>query len=350
MRGLDQADTRQSCSPQRPRRWKTLPRLIKRTFLNGPDGRLVPIPNWISVLLVISLAGCTSATIQRAQDISTAGKAYAQASENLMDAAMNAAIDADSFTKVATKVRGGTQPPTEQADQLAKELEESNAGLVVTLARYQQLRTSFVTLGAYFVALQELAANPQSHATASAVASLADRAREINAVLAKDGKLVLPSAEINSLNGLSKLVADQVHGVVVAAALRRDASTIGRTLAISKKAVQLAETDVRDYLTLKQDAFYRDYVQKPYVVQSIGDQWVEDRREYLKAAALGKASDAISKAEAASKQMQKTWEKMLSGDFSTAELHKMLGEINQLLGAVNTLKSSTRAEKPTATP
>lgn len=313
-------------------------------------GGLVPIPNLISVLLVISLAGCASATIQRAQDISTAGKAYAQASENLMDAAMVAAVDADSFTKVATKGRSGAQPPAVQVDQLAKELEESNRELVDTLARYQQLRTSFVTLGAYFLALQELAANPQSDATASAVASLADRAREINTVLAKDGKLGLPSAEINLLSGLSKLVADQVHGVVVAAALRRDAATIGRTLAISQKAVQLAERDIRDYLTLKQDAFYRDYVQKPYVAQTMSDQWVEDRRAYLKAAALGKASDAISKAEAASKQMQKTWEKMLSGDFSTAELQKMLGEINQLLAAVNTLKSFTRAKKPNATP
>lgn len=267
-----------------------------------------------------------------------------------MDAAMNASIDADSFARVAAKGRSGAQLSADQLDQLTKELEKSNEGLVVTVARYQQLRTSFVTLGAYFVALQQLAANPQSDATASAVKSLADRANEINTVLAKDKELALPSAEIDSLSGLSKLVADQVHGAVVASALRRDASTIGRTLAISQKAIHFAESDVRDYLTLKQEIFYRDHIHKPYVTQTMSDQWVEDRRTYLRAVAMGRASDAISKAEAASRQMQKTWEKLLSGDFSTAELHKMLGEINQLLAAVDTLKSSTRPEKPTATP
>jgi hypothetical protein len=299
------------------------------------------------VVVSVSLAGCASVSVQRAQDISAAGTAYAQASENLMDAAMTAAVDADSFAKVATKVRSGAPKPPE--DQLTRELQQSDAGLVVTLTRYQQMRASFVTLGAYFAALQELAANPQSDATAGAVESLAGRVNEIDTVLTKDKELALSPAQITALSGLSKLVADQVHGAVVAAALRRDAPTIGRILAISQKAIRLAERDVGDYLILKQDAFFRDRVKKPYVAQTMDDGWIEDRRTYLKAVALGKASEEIQKAEAASKQMQKTWEKILAGDLSAAELHKMLGEINQLLAAVDTLKSAERPKKAAAT-
>jgi hypothetical protein len=300
----------------------------------------------LSILLLASLAGCGGVAVQRAQDISSAGAAYAQASENLMDAAMSASIDSDSYSKLATKVRSGDPKPP--ADQLRNELRSSDDGLVITLTRYQQLRASFVTLGAYFTALQELAANPHSEATATAVKSLAERANELDAVLTKDKELALTPAQITALSGLSKLVADQIHGAVIASALRRDAEAIGRTLAISQKAIRLAEKDVRDYLILKQDAFFRENVQKPYVAQSMNDQWVADRRTYLKAVALGKASEEIQKAEAASAQMQKTWEKILAGDLSAAELHKMLGEINQLLAAVDTLKSAEHPKKPAA--
>jgi hypothetical protein len=114
-------------------------------------------------------------------------------------------------------------------------------------------------------------------------------------------------------------------------------------------AIRFAETDVRDYLALKQDAFYRNHIKRPYVAQTLGDQWVEDRRTYLKAVALGKASEDIKTAEAASIQMQRTWEKILAGDLSTAELHKMLSEINQLLTAVDMLKSAERPEKRATT-
>jgi len=307
----------------------------------------VSLSRLFPILAIVALAGCAGAPLQRAHDLSTAGVAYAQASERLMDAAMTASIDADSFAKVAAQARGGGSKPS--AGQLTKDLEKSDEELIVTLARYQQLRTSFATLGAYFAALQDLAANPQSDATASAVKALGDRCNEINVVLTKHKGLALPPVKIVELSGLSKLVGDQIHGAAVAAALRRDAATIGRTLVISQMAIRFAETDVRDYLALKQDAFYRNHIKRPYVAQTLGDQWVEDRRTYLKAVALGKASEDIKTAEAASIQMQRTWEKILAGDLSTAELHKMLSEINQLLTAVDMLKSAERPEKRATT-
>lgn len=300
---------------------------------------------YIAVLSVL-LSGCAGVATQRAHDLSTAGTAYSKASENLIDAAMDASVDKDSFAKVITKTSSGAPPPR---DALIKDLSVSDDGLVVTLTLYQQVRASLVALEAYFAALQELADNPQGEATGQAVKSLADHINDLDGVLSKDKKLALSPAQVAAASGLSKLVSDQIHGAIVANALRRDAATVGRMLALSRKAVRIAEQDVTAYLALKQDAFYRDRVQKPYIAQTMGDQWIDDRRTYIKAVALGKASEEIVKAEAASAQMQATWEKILSGDLSAAELHKMLTEINLLFAAINTLKSAERPKAPAAT-
>ena len=298
-------------------------------------------------LLVVVLGGCAGVATQRAHDLSTAGTAYSKASESLIDAAMDASVDKDSFSKVATKTKSGA--PLPPRDALVKDLSNSDNDLVVTLTLYQQVRASLVALEAYFAALQELADNPQGEATGQAVKSLADNINNLDGVLSKNQRVALSPEQVTAISGLSKLVSDQVHGAIVANALRRDAATIGQMLALSRKAVRIAEEDVRAYLTLKQDAFYRDHVQKPYIAQTIDDQWIDDRRTYLKAVALGKASEEIAKAEAASAQMQATWAKILSGDLSAAELHTMLTEINQLLAAVNTLKSAERPKAAAAT-
>ncbi len=305
------------------------------------------MPRGFIAVLSALLVGCAGVATQRAHDLSTAGTAYSKASENLIDAAMDASVDKDSFAKVTTKTRSGAPPPPR--DTLVRDLSQSDDGLVVTLTLYQQVRASLVALEAYFAALQELADNPQGEATGQAVKSLADHINDLDGVLSKDKKLALSPEQVTAISGLSKLVSDQIHGAIVANALRRDAATVGRMLALSRKAVRIAEQDITAYLALKQDAFYRDRVQKPYIAQTMDDQWIDDRRTYLKAAALGKASEEIVKAEAASAQMQATWEKILSGDLSAAELHKMLTEINQLFAAINTLKSAERPKAPAAT-
>jgi chemotaxis regulatin CheY-phosphate phosphatase CheZ len=74
---------------------------------------------------------------------------------------------------------------------------------------------------------------------------------------------------------------------------------------------------------------------------------VEDRRTYIKVKALGKSLEAVKSAQDASRQMQAAWQKILSGDFSTAEIAAMLKETDELLAAVAALKA---AEKPKAAP
>src|SRR5215831_8767888 len=211
------------------------------------------VSRMLMALLGAALAGCAGVATQRAQDLSSAGIAYSQASQQLIDAAMAAAVDKDSFERIVTKAK----PDASRAKALSDELAQSDDGLVTSLTLYQNVRASFVALEAYFSALQELADNPQGDATQKAVESLANHVGELDTALSQD-KLTLSNDQVTAIGGLAKLVSDQVHGAIVAHALRRDAVTIGRMLALSTKAVVIAEDDVRSYLLVKQDAFYRD--------------------------------------------------------------------------------------------
>lgn len=95
------------------------------------------------------------------------------------------------------------------------------------------------------------------------------------------------------------------------------------------------------------ERFYVDKVLGPYQTATIDSTWVDDRRIYIKVKALGQTLDTVKSAQVASKQMEAVWQKILSGDYSAAELATMLRETDELLGAVAALKA---AEKPKATP
>ena len=87
----------------------------------------------------------------------------------------------------------------------------------------------------------------------------------------------------------------------------------------------------------------------PYQQGTIDAEWVESRRKYIKVKALGQSLETIRTAQAASAQMAATWKKILSGEFSVAELAASLKETDELLTAVAALKAAERP-KPTPAP
>jgi hypothetical protein len=60
--------------------------------------------------------------------------------------------------------------------------------------------------------------------------------------------------------------------------------------------------------------------------------------------ALGQSLETVKTAQAAAAQMQATWQKILSGELSAADLAASLRETDELLAAVATLKAAERAK------
>jgi hypothetical protein len=291
--------------------------------------------------------GCASTNVERAKDLSSAGVQYARATAAVVDVAIDASIDADSAAQVRSKPRPSNLLPPEES---RKRLERLDSDLVDSVAYYGKLRASIGTLEAYFQALQALADGSQADATQAAVSTLADRVNTLNDVLAGGGagvRPVLSEGQKNALAALGKQVAKQVHGAVVGRALERDAPIIGRAILLQEKILAAAESDIADKIAEENNRFYVDRVLTPYQRATIDAGWIDDRRTYIKVKAMGKTIEAVTSAQAAARQMEATWQKILSGEYSAAEMAAILRETDELLAAVVALKA---AEKPKAAP
>ena len=296
----------------------------------------------VVALASLLAAGCASVEVERAKDLSSAGIQYAQATAKVITVATDAAVDADSDTQVVTKPRGTVS--AEQQGQRAEQLEQLDAQLVKTISLYATLKRSVNAVEAYFRALQELANGSQAEATGEAVKAVADRVNGLSDALEKGaGKPLLTSAQVGAIAGLAKVVAAQVHGAKVAKALERDAPTIGRALALQERVLELAGDDIRNNLTKSNNQFYLTKVRTPYVKGDIDGTWADNRRTYLRVRALGQTDAAVTSAQAAAKQMQLVWERILSGEYSAKELTAMLKDTEDLLEAVVELKDANKA-------
>jgi len=296
------------------------------------------------VLLLIAaacLGGCASVSVQRTKDVSQAGVAYAQATEGVIDIAIDASIDSSSQSRLLAKPRA---PVTDQASQAAREgdLRQADDELVASSITYIRLKRSVSGIEAYFKALQELADGSPAEATATAVGGLADRLNGLNNVLDKkgDGTPLISDEKKGAISALSKLVAAQVHGAILAKTLERDAPVIGRTLVLQELVLKAAEDDIRANLVNASARFYTGKVIGPYRTGTIDDAWVDDRRVYLKVKALGSSPEALTSAQAAARQMQTVWARILSGEYSAKEITAMLNETRDLLAAVAALKEA----------
>jgi len=130
---------------------------------------------------------------------------------------------------------------------------------------------------------------------------------------------------------------------MLGAELKRDAPIIGEALLLQEKLLENAETVILAALKDENARFYIDKVQRPFEKQEIGDAWITDRKAYLKAKAIGEISEALKTARAASKQMSKTWEKILSGVYDASEMRQQIAEVEALVAATAALKQAGRS-------
>ncbi len=297
--------------------------------------------------VIVGVIGCSSVELQRGKDLASAGVAYSVATSSLVDVTIDSMIDADSEAFLLTKLRPEALTTTAFSPEILRErLKESNTKLVSNAKQLMVLRASLVTVEAYFKVLQSLADNPQSETTATAVSTLSGRMNTLNKALKNSDDLVKPAIseeQKTALSGLSKLVADQIHGAKVGFALKRDAKIIGEAILLQEKILGVAEKIILGSLNSKNNRFYIDKVQRPFEEQAIDMDWVKNRRVFLKAKAIGKTSEALKAVREASKQMGKTWEKILSGVYDTAEMRQQIEEVEAIVTAMLALK---QAEKP----
>lgn len=165
---------------------------------------------------------------------------------------------------------------------------------------------------------------------------LADRVNGVSTALG--GETKLNDDRKGAVASLAKLAVKQAHGAAVARALERDAATIGRALALQEIALQAAVSDLQALANEQNARFYQRRALEPYGAGGVGNDWVEDRRSYIRAQALGTAAQSVKTAADAPHQMQDVWGRILSGASSGAEFGLTLKDLNEALDTANALK------------
>lgn len=292
---------------------------------------------WILSCVVVAAlqAGCASVQVERGKDVSSAGIAYSNATAAVIDLAMDAVVDASSKRRLPEGARPAVGAAAEERE---KELAEIDAELVINVRQYAALKRSVGALGSYFTGLQELSGATPGDAVETSLQGLADRVNGVSTALG--GEARLDDNRKSAIAGLGKLVVKQAHGAAVGRALERDAALIGRALALQQIALQAAAAEMKAEAAEEAVRFHRERVVKPYLAGGVGQAWVDDRRTYIKAVALGNASVALKEAADASLLMEDVWRRILSGETTSKDFALMLKDLNEALDAATALKKA----------
>ncbi|MBC7601123.1 MAG: hypothetical protein H7255_00475 [Ramlibacter sp.] len=280
-------------------------------------------------------SGCAAVSVERGKDVSSAGVAYSKATSAVIDLAIDALIDTSSQRRLALAETPAQGPAAERREASLRTIDSQ---LVDNVRDYAKLKRSVAAIEAYFTGLQDLSGATPGDAVEASVKTLADRVNGVSTALGGEARLT--DERKGAVAGLAKLVVKQAHGAAIARALERDAAMIGRALALQQIVLQTATADLRAQANEEADRFYRERVIRPYISGGVGATWMNDRRTYIKATALGSASDATQTAAQAALQMQDVWGRILSGESSGKEFMLMIKDINEVLDTAQALKKA----------
>jgi len=292
---------------------------------------------------VLGLAGCPTVPLKQAENIGTAGSAYAEAvnavAEFALTDALDYAVDELETRRPALKDLAKRREALERQNRLLKrriELVET-ASLQITLVRE------------YFTALETLAkfdvATPAGAATASLIDSLNALEKSIATRSDDAGGLLRPLTpdEKNATAQVASLVARGIHAKGVEARLTSDAPIIARHLRLL--SIQLEELGgwISDRQESRLTTFYADHVEAPFLKPAdtaLPADWKTKYKQYLRGVTL---SEKVRLAAEAGKNMERVWVRYLSGEQSPEELLQSVKDMQQLVTAIAGLRAARQA-------
>ncbi len=292
---------------------------------------------WVLLLgFVLALSGCATTQVQRAEQLGTLGKTYANAVALAGHEAMASSITF-SLSEIRKERTGGAFPTPEDRSKAIKnqiEILEQRQLLVETSNHLLAL------LAEYFAGLEQFAKQDISTPFETATGGLVDSINKSGQVVENNPKAnaKISDAERTALAKLSGLVARQVHGQAIARVLERDASMIGTQLKLMSKILATYSEWIRDRSDMELKEVYREQVVKPFVgTGELPASWDQDVRRYLEGTSL---SEQLAKAQAAGERMERFWAGYLAGEISIGDMVAVLKDVEQLLQAVSAFRKA----------
>jgi hypothetical protein len=290
----------------------------------------------ILLVAVAVLSGCAGTNIQRAEQLGTLGKVYADAVTAAGDEAL-VSVTAFSLEEIRKERKGGAfRTPEDREKAINDEIDRLKKRQMLVADSHAQV----ALLGEYFASLQQFAKQDVAGSVETATAGLTGSINKLGIAIENNpqAKARLSEPERTAIAKLAGLVAREVHGQALARILERDATMIGTQLTLLAKvlATYTEWIGVRNDMEIEQ--FYRQNVVKPFT--ATGDLpagWDKDVRTYLRGSDL---AVQLAKAQAAGQRMERFWARYLAGDTSIGEMVANLKEVQSLLDAVSAYRKA----------
>jgi hypothetical protein len=299
----------------------------------------LPILAWARIALLAAcavLAGCAATQIQRAEQLGTLGKAYADAVTAAGDEAMASTITF-SLDEIRKERKGGAFATREEREKaIAAEIDRLRRRQMLVVESDAQV----ALLAEYFAGLEQFAKQDVAGSVEAATGGLTASINQLGSAIENNpqAKATLSEPERTAIAKLSGLVARQVHGQALARILERDAAMIGTQLKLLAKVLATYAEWIGARSDMELTEFYRENVVKPFAAPGeLPSGWDRDVRAYLRGSSL---AEQLVKAQAAGQRMERFWAGYLAGDTSLAGIVADLKDVQRLLDAVSAYRKA----------
>lgn len=286
---------------------------------------------------VLALTGCAATHIQRAEQLGSLGKAYADAVSAAGDEAMTTVVSF-SLSEVK-KERRGFAAGAEREKVIISEIDR----LQLRQKLVNESDAQLALLSEYFSNLEAFAKQDVGASVEMATGGLTDSINALGQAIQKnpEAKAAFSDEERSAIAKLSGLVARQAHGQALARTLERDADMIGTQLKLLSKVLAQYADWIRTRNDMQLKDFYRDRIVKPFAASGdLPAGWDDDVRTYLAGRSI---SEQLSTAQAAGQRMERFWAGYLAGETSMAGMLAELKELQALLDAIAAYRKARAA-------
>ena len=290
-------------------------------------GRLSTAASLFLPLVLCSACGST----KHAQSLATAGAAYGRATDVLLRATQESAVDADS-ARLLSEAQG-------LAREERRALLEKHAAVSATVADLERLRRHARLLARYFEALGRLAENDADKAAADATGSAATALNALGQQLT--GSTLVTAAERDVLSQTARLSVEAIRRGAIDRELSARADSIDREIQIQQTLLDAIRrklrADLESVATLGRE---RD-VARPFVENAVADPrgWIALRRGYLLAA---QDIDALKNASSAASKLRTAWKALVAGRFDETARAELMADLETMVSYAETVRTLQR--------
>jgi hypothetical protein len=286
---------------------------------------------------VLALGCAGTPVLQSSAVFATAGAEYADTGVDFIDAYLVARVDGNS--KDLLRVRKQLVDARLRGE-LPERLAAFDAEAFDALEQAARLRDNVRLLGAYFQALEALAASGVDDDGAAALRSLGAAINDANAAARGDASR-FSTAQLTAIERSARIVVRAVVAQQVRDALERDRETIAWQIAWQERMLAVLVEPLRAQYQRDVEQLREVRVVAPFTgnAATLPAAWVDDRRRFIVARF---SLPAFTKAETAARRMHESWDALLAGRSDLPTIRIALAELRDLSAALRVFAEAER--------